>query len=164
MVYLASAGEVPSDLAIGADTYQGLKLLPNTTDWYGRFRSGRSLDNDYEIDREAQRKGRSFTGLEGVPLEDRAMTEGMGAVLDRRHEHLGSSDIMVIRIRRRMLRALRAFVDSGDLPPGVNEPDVYRQRSGGVVLPVGADWLTATQGLRDGTEAPTTDPALAAGV
>jgi phthalate 4,5-dioxygenase len=164
MVYLATADEVPSDLAIGAETYQNHKLLPNTADWYGRFRSARSLDNDYEIDREAQRDGRSFTGLDGVLLEDRAMTESMGAVLDRRHEHLGSSDVMVIRVRRRILRALRAFVDSGDLPPGVDEPDVYRQRSGGVVLPVGADWLTATQGLRDGTEAPTADPALAAGV
>ncbi|WIX75683.1 Rieske 2Fe-2S domain-containing protein [Amycolatopsis carbonis] len=164
MVYLATADEVPSDLAIGAETYENLKLLPNTTDWHGRFRSARTLDNDYDIDRDAQRSGRSFTGLDSVPLEDRAMTESMGGVLDRRHEHLGSSDVMVIRVRRRILRALRTFVDSGELPPGANEPDLYRQRSGGVVLPTGADWLTATQGLRDGTEKPTTDPALAAGV
>jgi hypothetical protein len=32
------------------------------------------------------------------------------------------------------------------------------------VLPVGADWLAATQGLRDGSESPTADPALSAGV
>jgi phenylpropionate dioxygenase-like ring-hydroxylating dioxygenase large terminal subunit len=166
MVYLASVGDgrTASDLAIDDDPWRGLKTRPNETGWYGRFRSARTIDNDFEIDREAQRSGRSFTGLEGVPLEDRAMTESMGPVLDRSHEHLGSADVMVIRVRRRMLRALHAFVEKGVRPPGVGEPDAYRQRSGGVVLPVGADWLAATRGLREGTELPTADPALSAGV
>ncbi|MGW2571522.1 Rieske 2Fe-2S domain-containing protein [Streptomyces sp. NPDC001537] len=166
MVYTAfdGGGQTPNDLAIDADPFRGLQLQPNTTDWYGRFRSAHSIEDDFGIDRTAQRSGRSFTGLDGVPMEDRAMTESMGPLFDRGHEHLGSADVMVIRVRRRMLRALRAFQEQGILPPGVDEPEAYRQRSGGVVLPVGADWLEATRSLRDGSEEPTTDPALAAGV
>jgi hypothetical protein len=31
------------------------EILPNTTDWWGRFRPGTNLANDLRIDREAQR-------------------------------------------------------------------------------------------------------------
>jgi hypothetical protein len=34
------------------------------------------------------------------------------------------------------------------VPPGVDDPTVYRYRSGGVILPRDADWLEATKGLR----------------
>jgi hypothetical protein len=34
-------------------------------------------------------------------------------------------------------------------PPGVDTPEVYRHRSGGVILPREADWLAATKGLRE---------------
>jgi hypothetical protein len=77
--------------------------------------------------------------------------------------HLGSADLMVIRVRRRMLRALHAHAE-GTPPPGVDEPKAYRQRSGGVVLPAGADWIESTRGLREGTEEPTLDPTISAGV
>jgi hypothetical protein len=69
-------------------------------------------------------------------------------ILDRTDEHLGSSDTMVIRTRRRVIHAARALRDDGVVPPGVDEPEVYRCRSGGVVLPRDADWLGATKDLR----------------
>jgi len=72
----------------------------------------------------------------------------MGPIIDRTHEHLGSSDAMVIRTRRRVIRAARALCDGGVVPPGVDEPQVYRCRSGGVVLPRDANWLDATKDLR----------------
>jgi hypothetical protein len=34
------------------------------------------------------------------------------------------------------------------VPPGVDDPDVYQARSGGVVLPTGVDWIEATKELR----------------
>jgi phthalate 4,5-dioxygenase oxygenase subunit len=72
----------------------------------------------------------------------------MGPIYDRSQEHLGSSDGMVIRVRRRLIAAARALADEGTVPPGVDKPDVYRQRSGGVILDADADWVDATQGLR----------------
>jgi hypothetical protein len=123
------------------------ETLPNTTDWYGRFRCVAGAGNDYLIDRKAQ-KTVSYTGIGSIHLQDQAVTESMGPVYDRTREHLGTSDAMVIRTRRRLIDAARALRDGGTVPPGVDDPTVYAVRSGGVVLPRGADWLEATRKLR----------------
>jgi phthalate 4,5-dioxygenase len=72
----------------------------------------------------------------------------MGPIYNRTQEHLGTSDAMVIRARRRVIGAARALRDAGTVPPGVDSPGVYRYRSGGVILPRDADWLDATKELR----------------
>ncbi|WP_236787681.1 Rieske 2Fe-2S domain-containing protein [Amycolatopsis sp. GM8] len=166
MVFLAheSAKRVNSDLAIDDDSFAGLKTLPNTTDWYGRFKSARNIGNDFDIDRDAQKARTSWSGLQGVPLEDRAMCESMGEIVERPNEHLGSADLMVIRTRRRIMKVVRAHEKDGTVPPGVDDPEAYRQRSGGVVLPNGADWLEGTKEFREGRALPDLDPALSAGV
>ena len=38
--------------------------------------------------------------------------------------------------------------DNAIVPPGVDNPEVYLTRSGGVILPDGVDWLEATKPLR----------------
>ena len=96
--------------------------------------------------------GRTFlvgSGLANVPLEDQAITESMGPIYDRSHEHLGTSDAMVIRTRRRLLGATKALQDEGTIPPGVDNPELYRIRGGGIILPRTADWQEATQPLRE---------------
>jgi hypothetical protein len=64
---------------------------------------------------------------------------------------------MVIRVRRRLIATARSVAERGTTPPGVDRPDVYRQRSGGVVLDETADWVAATADLR---RAYTTHPGL----
>ena len=125
----------------------GHGFLPDTTDWLGRFRLTQNKDNDYLIDREAQRT-KTYTGIAGIHQQDQAITESMGPIYDRTQEHLGSSDAMVIRTRRRAINAARALRDDGVVPPGVDDPTVYRYRSGGVILPREANWLEATKDLR----------------
>jgi len=125
----------------------GFEFLPDTPDALGKFRLAQNKDNDYLIDREAQRTT-SFTGIAGIHQQDQAVTESMGPIYDRTQEHLGTSDAMVIRTRRRVINAARALRDNGAVPPGVDSPAVYRHRSGGVVLPRDADWLNATKELR----------------
>ena len=94
-------------------------------------------------------------------MQDAAVTSSMGAIYDRRREHLGSSDAMVIRVRRRMIAAVRAHMRYGTVPPGVDDPEAYRVRSGGVFLPEGADWVESTRELRQAfVEHPELDPAL----
>jgi len=56
---------------------------------------------------------------------------------------------MIIRTRRRVINAAKALRDDGKLPPGVDDPAVYRYRSGGVILPRDAEWLDATKELRE---------------
>jgi phthalate 4,5-dioxygenase oxygenase subunit len=123
-------------------------LRADSTDWYGRFRFEADARNDFQIDREKQRGGVSYTGIPSVSLEDHAVTESMGPIYDRTSEHLGSSDAMIIRTRRRLMAAAAALQERGSVPPGVNQPAAYRLRSGGVVLPEGADWSQATLSLQ----------------
>ncbi|HEU0167989.1 MAG TPA: (2Fe-2S)-binding protein, partial [Chloroflexota bacterium] len=141
----ASANPASRELRNGGGT------LPNSTGWHGRFRLTANATNDYELDRDLQRANRGadgFTGVRGVGLQDQAITESQGPIADRSQEHLGSSDAMVIRVRRRLLEAVHAFVDDGLIPPGVDDPTIYHVRAGGVYLPADADWVAATRDLR----------------
>jgi nitrite reductase/ring-hydroxylating ferredoxin subunit len=123
------------------------ELLPNTTDWYGRWRAAAHSGNDYRLDRAKQRAG-SFTGIEGIHLQDQCVTESMGPIVDRGQERLGSSDAMVIKTRQRLVDAAKALRDAGTPPPGVDQPEVYGVRAGGVILPRDADWVEATRQRR----------------
>jgi phenylpropionate dioxygenase-like ring-hydroxylating dioxygenase large terminal subunit len=129
------------------------RMLPNTTDWFGRFRMIANSSNDYQIDRDKQRRNSDmddFTGIQGIHLQDQAITESEGSLYDRSAEHLASSDMMIIRVRRRLLMAARALAEQGLVPPGVDDPEVFGARAGGVFLPREADWLEATEDLRRG--------------
>jgi hypothetical protein len=118
------------------------RLQPNTTDWFGRFRPVTDASNDYGIDRDLQNRV-TYSGMPNLSAEDQAVTESMGSVCDRTQEHLGRSDLMIVRVRRRLAGAVRALADDGVIPPGVDQPEIYRVRSGGVLLPLGADWREA---------------------
>src|SRR6185312_9743332 len=122
--------------------------MPDSTDWYGRNRFRPNLANDFEIDRAMQRANTGnggFTGIPSILMQDAAMTGSMGPIFDRSTEHLGSADAMVIQVRRRLINAINAYMERGITPSGVDSPEVYRVRSGGVFLPKGTDWVEATR-------------------
>ncbi len=89
--------------------------------------------NDYLIDRELQRSGRSFTGIKGLAMQDSGIQESQGAMHDRSREHLVASDLAIIRIRNYLLDAVRAQHDG--LPPPGTDPATQRVRAVGVTLP-----------------------------
>jgi len=121
----------------------GFDYLPNTTDWYGRWRLTQNPSNDWMIDRVAQ-KTESFTGIASIHGQDQAVTESMGPITDHDFENLGPSDIMIARTRRRLLRAARVFAKDGKIPPGVDEPGIYTQvRSGDFVTDAKIAWRDA---------------------
>ena len=138
--------------------------VPDTTDWYGRNRFEPNLGNDFQVNRATQRTGvgpAGFTGIKSLLMQDAAMTASMGPIFDRTKEHLGSTDAMVIQVRRRLLNAVKAHRDRGITPSGVDNPEVYQVRSGGVFLPEDADWVEATRELRKAyVEHPELDPTL----
>jgi phthalate 4,5-dioxygenase len=121
----------------------GMEFLPNTTDWYGRWRLAQNQSNDYQIDREVQRT-RSFTGIEGIHVQDQAITESMGEIVDHSHEHLGHSDMMVIQTRRRLIEAAIDLKERGIVPPGVDDPEIYLQvHAGDFLIAEEKDFLEA---------------------
>ena len=123
-----------------------LNRPPNGTGFLERWRYEASKENDYQIDREAQRE-KSFTGITGIHMQDQAITESMGHISDRTQERLGTSDSMVIKTRQRLINAARALQE-GVPAPAVDNPELYQVRSGGVILSRDADWLEATEELR----------------
>src|SRR5262245_4122894 len=120
----------------------GRQTLPNDSGWYGRWRLAANADNDYKIDRDLQRSG-SYSGIDGIHLQDQAMTESMGGIVDHSLEHLAISDLMIGRTRRRIIQAARAAAE-GIAPPGVDHPEVYHgARGGDFVGSPSIGWLEA---------------------
>jgi hypothetical protein len=76
------------------------------------------------------------------------MTETMGPIYDRTQEHLGTTDAMVILVRRQLISAARALREEGLLPANVDEPALCRVRPASVLLPEGESWITATEKAR----------------
>jgi phthalate 4,5-dioxygenase len=124
------------------------KYQEDTSDWLGKHRPVQRVENDYLVDREDQ-KTESYTGIGGgFVMHDTMATESMGTTMDRSREHLGVSDAMIIRTRKRLLDALHALEDGNVAPPGVDDPLVYGTRSGWMILPEGADWWEGSAELR----------------
>jgi phenylpropionate dioxygenase-like ring-hydroxylating dioxygenase large terminal subunit len=100
----------------------------------GTFRPLANKDNDYLIDRAAQKEGRSFSGVEGIAMQDASLQESMGPIQDRTRENLVSTDKGIIMARRLLTKAAKELQEKGVLPPG-RDPAHQRVRSVAVVLP-----------------------------
>ena len=122
-------------------TGRGSKYLPNTSDWLGRWRLDANSANDWKIDRVAQQNGTVYSGIDGIHLQDQAITESMGPIVDHELEHLAPSDQMITRTRRALLMTARALRDQGVAPPGAEDAGVYRgARSGYLVSDDKSEW------------------------
>ena len=111
-------------------------FLPDTTDWIGKFRSVQTAENDYLIDRDVQSRMESYTGIPGgAEPEDRGMQESMGPIYNRTEEHLGTTDMMIIASRRKLIQAAKELRAKGTVPPGVDKPELYWMFSGGALVP-----------------------------
>jgi hypothetical protein len=85
-------------------------------------------------------KNGSWCGIEGFQNQDVACQESMGPIVDRTLEHLGTSDVAIIRLRRRMLEGVRGFMD-GKPPVGLDVPVAYEKlRSEQRVIGIDEPW------------------------
>ncbi|MEK7215972.1 MAG: Rieske 2Fe-2S domain-containing protein [Chloroflexota bacterium] len=109
----------------------------------GTFRPVENADNDYLIDRAVQRTT-SMTGIKSVPAQDRAVTDTMGPIYDRTKEHLGTSDTVIIAVRRHLLRMARGML-TGEAPRAAGDPDVYRIRPVDMLLNRELPWVERAQ-------------------
>jgi hypothetical protein len=100
----------------------------------GTYRPLANKDNDYLMDRAAQKAGKTYSGVKGFAIQDASLQESMGPICDRTKENLVSTDNGIIMARHRMLRAIKAFQEKGTLPPGI-DPVHQKVRSVSIVLP-----------------------------
>ena len=70
-----------------------------------------------------------YTGIDSIHLQDQAVTESMGAILDHSFEHLAPSDLMITRTRRRLLLAARALRDKRHAAAGCRRRGGVPRRS-----------------------------------
>ena len=107
----------------------------------GTFRLKANKTNDYFIDRAVQ-KTKTFTGIKGINTQDMALQEGMGPIVDRSLEHLGSSDKAIVAMRRIMLEAIQDVAD-GKPPRGVDPKAQSGVRPYDGFMKVDEDWRQA---------------------
>jgi phthalate 4,5-dioxygenase oxygenase subunit len=110
------------DLMIST-TFKGI----HTENIPGTDHAIRNKHNEYLIDRDLQSSGRSYTGMEGLGIQDCAIQESMGSIADRTKEHLGVSDTAIIRIRRLFLQMLKDQTAGASVRPAA--ASAYRVRS-----------------------------------
>jgi phthalate 4,5-dioxygenase oxygenase subunit len=101
------------------------------------FRKVRNKSNDWHINRQAQ-KTKTFTGIQGINTQDHAVQESMGPIVDRRREHLGASDLAVIKMRRLLLDSIKVLQNGQD-PSGIrsSHPKIRPVEK---ILPTGRSW------------------------
>ena len=122
--------------------------LEPTSHPHTRYYTKANIHNDYLVDHRLARNELMI----GIPflvnLQHRAMTETMGPIYDRTQEHLGTTDAMVIYVRRRLIDAARALRDQSVVPANVDDPTMCRVRAASILLPEGDSWITATEKAR----------------
>ncbi len=91
-----------------------VQLIPGT------FRPVMNRDNDYMMDREAQKAGKSFSGVRGIAMQDASLQESMGRISDRSRENLVMTD-KAIFMARRQLHDAALGLEKGQTPPGLDE-------------------------------------------
>lgn len=91
-----------------------VQLIPGT------FRPQANKDNDYMMDRAAQKAGSSYSGVKGIALQDASLQESMGPVQDRARENLVMTDKAIFMARRRLHDAARGL-EKGKPPAGLDE-------------------------------------------
>jgi phthalate 4,5-dioxygenase len=108
-------------------------------------------ENNFLIDRETQRN-RTFSGIPGGARDqDRAMTETMEAVLDRTDEHLGTTDLAIVAMRRRLIEMARDL-ERGVAPALTTDPSVVRGAVGFNVLSPSSEFDEVLEEFGQGTE------------
>ncbi len=101
------------------------------------FRSKANRENNYLLDRLVQ-KSESYTGIDGINVQDRAIQESMGRIVDRSKEHLGPADKAIIQARKLLRQAVKT-VEAGGMPDGTGT-SYYTLRAHEAVLPRAVDW------------------------
>ena len=91
-------------------------------------------ENNYGMDRDAQRKRIFYSGIEGIGIQDASLQESMGTIQDRTKENLVSTDNGIIMTRQRLMKAAKALAEDPNYKlPGI-DPEAQKVRSAAILL------------------------------
>jgi len=100
----------------------------------GTHRTVANKDNDYFMDREAQKAGIAFSGVKGIAMQDASLQESAGPIVERHLENLCPSDTAIVMARRKLLKAAAELAENNTPPPGLIAKD-QRIRSASYLWP-----------------------------
>lgn len=124
---------------VGVDNFR-----PPTSDAFGAWKPKASKANDYFLSRDLQHTT-FFSGIPDFWAQDAAVQETMGPIYDRSREHLGTSDLGVIRVRQQLIAAATMLRDQGAAPRSAEDPSVYGVRGAAVLIPATQSWFDASE-------------------
>ena len=101
------------------------------------WRPRANMDNDYLIDRAAQKEKRAYSGVHGISEQDASLQESMGPIQDRTRERLLPTDKGIV-MARRMLEEAALGLAQGIEPPALDAA-TQQVRAAGVLLPTTQD-------------------------
>jgi phenylpropionate dioxygenase-like ring-hydroxylating dioxygenase large terminal subunit len=119
----------------------------------GSFVPRDNRDNDYGLDRKAQKEKRAYSGVFGFSAQDYSLQESMGTIQNHEAEQLLPTDKAIV-MARRMLNEAALGLAEGIEPPALDASE-QRVRPAGVLLPRDAnpvEW--ARTRLTDGLDQP----------
>jgi phenylpropionate dioxygenase-like ring-hydroxylating dioxygenase large terminal subunit len=93
----------------------------------------RASKNNHFLQSRDMQRNETFSGIFGTREQDACMTVGMGAIVNRTKEHLGSSDTAVIALRRILMDGAKALME-GNEPAAASNGALYRKRAWSAVL------------------------------
>tara|TARA_A100001037_G_scaffold189582_1_gene169759 strand:- start:641 stop:1870 length:1230 start_codon:yes stop_codon:yes gene_type:complete len=99
----------------------------------GTFRPSINKENDYLIDRAAQKARATYSGVQGIAMQDASLQESMGPIQDRIRENLVLTDKAIVMARSRLSKAA-LDLEKGKKPSGI-DPETQAIRSASFVLP-----------------------------
>ena len=112
----------------------------------GTFVPLANKSNDYLMDRAGQKRGDTYSGVEGISMQDASLQESMGPLQNRSKEHLVLTDKGIVAMRARLLKAAKLNRD-GKTVPALDEQS-QRVRSCAIELPHAVHFKDgATDGL-----------------
>ena len=110
----------------------------------GTFLPVQNKENDYLMDREAQKRGETYSGIAGFAMQDSSLQESMGTIIDRSRENLVATDYGIVMMRNRLRKAVTELRDKGTMPPG-RTAEHQKVRSVAVVLDPELNYAEACQ-------------------
>jgi len=106
----------------------------------GSFIPKANSDNDYLIDRKAQKERRLYSGVAGIAAQDYSLQESMGPIQNHAEEKILPTDRGIV-MARRMLYEAAIDLGKGATPPALNAT-AQRVRAAGVLLDKAQDPVT----------------------
>jgi phthalate 4,5-dioxygenase oxygenase subunit len=119
----------------------------------GTYRPKANMDNDYLMDRQAQKDKRAYSGVFGFAVQDSSLQESMGRIQNHEAERLLPTDRAIV-MARRMLHEAVVGLENGEEPPALNV-SAQHVRAAGVLLDRSTDSVEwARQHLADSRDQP----------